>query len=163
MVRTNRNIHFDWIRENNIAEIVEIESHSFPSWTEQQLREVLSHPHCVGMVGYLEGIPRGFMVYELYKHRLDVITLAVHIEHRCQGLGTALINKLKSKLSYEGRPEIVLTICERNVNAQLWLRGQGFVCVDTIPKYYNSRSDDAYLFSYRIDRDVWSRRHTLAR
>lgn len=68
----------------------------------------------------------GYMIYELQESRLNIVNLAVKPERRRQGIGTAMINRLKEKLSPRRRTELRITTHEEWLESQLFLRSQGF-------------------------------------
>jgi len=73
----------------------------------------------------------------------------VHPEFQRDGVGRSLINKLKSKLSYERRNRITLKVRESNLDAQLFFRAMGFQAVEVLRNHYQECSEDAYLMRYQ--------------
>lgn len=60
----------------------------------------------------------GFMVYELFKDRLRLINMAVDHRWRGKKVAQAMVNKLRSKLSPEGRQKIVALVPETLLEAR---------------------------------------------
>ncbi len=89
-----------------------------------------------GYVATIRGFVIGFVVYD--NRGLDVariLALAVHKPDRRQGIGGLLLNRI-IRLP---RREIVARIDERNLDAQLFLRAQGFRAVEIehgTPEFY---------------------------
>ena len=89
--------------------------------------------------GYVATIRRfvvGFIVYDNRgRDTAQILSLAVHKSDRRQGIGGLLLNRI-IRLP---RREIVARIDERNLDAQLFLRAQGFRAVEIehgTPEFY---------------------------
>jgi ribosomal-protein-alanine N-acetyltransferase len=78
----------------------------------------------------------GYMVYELHKTRIELLNFAVRARSQRLGVGSALIEKLKSKLAHERRNKISLELRERNLEGQLFLRQAGFKCTSILHGWY---------------------------
>lgn len=89
------------------------------------------------------------MIYELHKTTLHILNLAVPPAHRRQGVGTQMIERLKSKLSEHRRTRLHMELRETNLPAQLFLRSQGFRAGRVLRNFYEDSGEDAFLFSYR--------------
>lgn len=141
-----------WCIRRDMNEVLAIESLSFPHpWSEDDFIRVLRNRNAIGMV--CEHIPSqknvGFMVYELHRNRLHVLNFAVHPEHRRTGVGAAMIQKLRNKLSPDRRSRIMLEIHENNLDAQLFFARQGFRAVSVLRNFYAEHAGDAYQFLLR--------------
>jgi len=116
-----------------MPEVLDIESACFSSpWSEDDFIRRLRQRNVIGMVLEVDERVHAFMLYELQRGRLELVNLAVGPLHQRGGLGTMLIEKLKSKLSENiGRRQTILVdVAERNLSFQLFLRSLGFRCVD---------------------------------
>jgi ribosomal-protein-alanine N-acetyltransferase len=91
----------------------------------------------------------GSMIYELHRTRLHILNFSVRQEYRRRGIGTAMIEKLISKLSLQRRSRIMLEIRETNLVAQLFFRDAGFRAVSVLRDFYEDTTEDAYLMQYR--------------
>jgi len=96
-----------------------------------------------------DGDAVGYMVYELHKHRLHLLNLAVHKDYRSRGVGYSMISKLQGKLSYQRRNRILLEVSERNLAGQLWFKRQGFRAISVLRDFYDDSDQDAYLMQFR--------------
>jgi ribosomal-protein-alanine N-acetyltransferase len=134
----------------DLPEVLEIEhaGNDYP-WNEEAFLRCLRQRNCIGMVAEADGRVVGFMIYELHKSKLQVLNLAVHADFRRQGIGTQMVEKLKSKLSQQRRARIVLEIRETVLGAQLFLQSQGFRAVGVLRDYYEDSVEDAYLMQFR--------------
>jgi len=91
----------------------------------------------------------GYMIYELHKHRLHILNIAVSNEFQRHGIGTAMIQKLLGKLSQERRNRIILEVRETNLEAQLFFKSMQFKAVSVLKDFYEDATEDAYLMQFR--------------
>lgn len=127
--RERLDVHIRWMIRRDMQDVLDIETASFePPWDEQDFIRCLRQRNCIGMVAESndERIA-GFMLYELHKSRLRVLNAAVNPADRFKGVGVALCEKLKSKLSNQRRNKIEIDIPETNLDALMFLKSQGFV------------------------------------
>ena len=145
-------VHIRWMIRNDWPEVQAIENSVFEfPWREDDFIRCLRIPANIGMVAVANGQIAGYMIYELHKHRLHILDFAVHEDCRYKGVGRQMVDKLKSKLSYDRRSRIMLEIRESNVDAQLFFRAMGFKCVSTLRSFYEDTPEDAYLMQYRFN------------
>jgi ribosomal-protein-alanine N-acetyltransferase len=78
----------------------------------------------------------GQMVYQLFPHKLELLTLAVDPQYRHEGVGTALLDKLKFKVQSHRRGKVVLAVREDNLAAQLFFRRCGLRATAIVPDGY---------------------------
>jgi ribosomal-protein-alanine N-acetyltransferase len=127
---------------------IENASFEFP-WTEDEFIRCLRQRDCIGMVAECSERVVGFMIYELHRTRIHVLSFAVHPEHRRQSVGSAMIEKLISKLAYQRRNRIVLEVRETNLDAQLFFRSLGFRATGVLRNFYEDSTEDAFLMQFR--------------
>ena len=146
--------HTRWMIRKDLQAVVDIEELCFEfPWTEEDIIAMLRHPHVIAkVVEYRDGIG-GFVFYRLHRTKLHVDNIAVHPLGQRRGIGTAIVDNLKSKLSPTTRTILALDVRESNLNAQLFFRHHGFKAVKVIRNAYKDTDDDAYRFSYRIRDD----------
>lgn len=134
-----------------MPEVLAIENKSFDDpWQEEDFIKVLRRRNCIGMVAEAGENIVGFMVYELSRDKLHVINLAVSPIYRRLKVGYQLLEKLKSKLSPKRRTHIDFWVRESSLDAQLFLKRNGFLALDIERNFYNS--EDAYLMRHSADR-----------
>jgi ribosomal-protein-alanine N-acetyltransferase len=129
--------------------VIERQSFEYP-WSEAEFIRVLRQRDCIGMVAEVDEEVAGFMIYELHKQRIHILSFAVHESFRWQGVGTTMVKKLISKLALPRRNRIALEVRERNVAAQVFFRQLGFRAVRVLKGYYEDNTEDAYQMEYRI-------------
>ena len=142
-------VHIRWMIRRDMPEVLDIENISFEfPWIEDDFIRCLRQRNCIGMVAEHEERVVGFMIYELHKSKLRVLNFAVTTElHRC-GVGSQMVDKLKSKLSRERRSRIVLEVRETNLPAQLFFRACEFRATAVLRDFYDDSAEDAYQMQY---------------
>lgn len=144
-------VQIRWMIRRDMPSVLAIEEESFEfPWSEEEFIRVLRQRECIGMVAEVGEEIAGFMIYELHKNRIHILSFAVHPYFRRERVGTVMVEKLVSKLTYQRRERIVLDVREKNVTAQLFFRQLGFRAVRILKSYYDDTDEDAYLMEYRI-------------
>jgi ribosomal-protein-alanine N-acetyltransferase len=144
-------VQFRWMIRRDMPAVLAIESSSFEfPWSEEKFIRVLRQRDCIGMVAERNEEVAGFMIYELHKTRIHILSLAVHPEVRREGVGKAMTEKLVSKLSYQRRNRIVLEVRETNLSAQLFFRQLGFRANRILKDFYEETSEDAFVMDFRV-------------
>lgn len=154
---TETEIPIRWLIRCDMVDVLRIESASFDNpWIEDDFLNVLRQRNCIGMVAELAGRVVGFMIYELHKGNQEILDFAVDPRYRRQGVGRQMVDRLKAKLSQQGRTELRLLVRERNLVAQLFFRSQGFLAVEVLSNEYDETDEDAYVMRYRLLPEVIS-------
>ena len=143
-------VHIRWMIRRDMQEVLEIENDGFEfPWYEEDFIRCLRQRNCIGMVAEHNDQVVGFMIYELEKSKLHLLNFAVAREHRRQGVGRQMIDKLIGKLSHQRRTRIVLEIRETNLPAQLFFKQCNFRAVSVLREFYDDTPEDAYAMHYR--------------
>lgn len=143
-------VRIRWMIRRDMPEALAIEESSFEfPWTEEDFVRCLRQRNCIGMVAERNDKIVGFMIYELLQSELHVLNFAVRKEFRRMGVGSQMMEKLISKLSYGRRDRIVLEVRETNLDAQLFFKKQTFRAIDVLRDYYEDTIEDAYLMQYK--------------
>lgn len=133
MIDTAKRHHIRWMISRDVPEVLQIERlASGLGWNEETLLAVLRNRNSVGMIAEPydnADIIKGFFVYELFKHKIQILNLCVHPEWQRSGIGVAIADKLKSKLSTHRRTMLFADVPEDKLPMQLFLRSQGFKCI----------------------------------
>lgn len=139
-----------YTEERDLLEVLEIEEESFENpWTEEDFY-CLRQRNCIGIVSELDSKVSGFIIYELHKSRLHLLNFAVHPGYRRYGAGTATVEVLKEKLMEMKKKEIITTVRESNLTAQLFFKSQGFRAITVLRDYYEDTGEDGYFMKYNI-------------
>jgi [ribosomal protein S18]-alanine N-acetyltransferase len=143
-------VHIRWMIRRDMPSVLEIEAASFEfPWTEEEFIRCLRQRDCIGMVAECAEQVVGFMIYELHRARIHVLSFAVHPDYRLQAIGSAMIEKLVSKLAHQRRTRIVLEVRETNLGAQLFFRSLGFKATGVLRNFYEDSTEDAFMMQYR--------------
>jgi ribosomal-protein-alanine N-acetyltransferase len=154
--KTKRGISMRWMIRRDLPHVLQIEQQSFSEpWNEDNFLQVLRPRNCIGMVIEYEELVIGFVIYELHDHStipgrpIEILNIAVDPEFRRMMVGSAMIEKLKSKLSWQRRRKLIAWVSERNLEAQVWLRSNGFLCKKIEKGRYPDQPEmDAYKFEF---------------
>lgn len=138
-------VHCRWMIRRDMPEVLEIEGESaWTLWSEEDFLRALRQRNCIGMVAEdKDNRIVGFMVYELRKHHLTLLNLAVAADFRRRGVGRQMVQKLASKLSCQRRSRLRIVVNEGNLGAQLFLRACGFAATKVMPRAFDG--DDGYV------------------
>lgn len=145
------NIHIRWMIRRDMAEVLAISQATDHPWTEEDFLRCLRQRNCIGMVVESHEVPDeypviGYMIYELQKHSLELINLAVAPSYRRQGVGSKMLAKLASKLSAHRRRRISVLVRESNLPFQLFMKGNRFRAEEVLRGFFDEPDEDGYLF-----------------
>ena len=141
--------HIRWLVRKDLPAVLRIEDASFREpWTEDEFVQSLRLRNVIGMVAEHQDMVIGYMIYELHRDSIHLLSIAVHPDFRRQGVGTAMLAKLASKMEYQRRGKITTLASEINLDAQIFLRKYGFLATEVVKDYYHP-GEDAYFFVYR--------------
>ena len=143
-------VHIRWMIRRDMAEVLEIENESYESpWREDDFIHFLRQRNVIGMVAEHSERVVGFDLYEVHKHRLHLLNIAVASDMLHRGVGTQMIEHLARKLSADKRNRLTLEVRETNLPAQLFYRSCGFKAVGLIRGYYEESPEDAYVMELK--------------
>ena len=141
--------HIRWVTRKDMPAVLRIEDASFREpWTEDDFVKSLQQRNIIGMVAEHRDLVIAYMIYELHRDSIHLLSIAVHPDFRRQGVGTAMLAKLASKLQYQSRSKITTMASEINLDAQMFLREHGFRATEVVRDHYHP-GEDAYFFVYR--------------
>jgi len=145
-----QNAHIRWMIRRDMPDVLAIEAECFEfAWTEDDFIRCLRQRNCIGMVAECEDRVVGYMIYELHKHRLHILNVAVARDFQRRGVGATMIQKLLGKLTQERRNRIILEVRETNLEAQLFFKSLQFKAVSVLKDFYEDATEDAYLMQFR--------------
>jgi ribosomal-protein-alanine N-acetyltransferase len=148
MASTKLDVHIRWMIRRDIPIVLDIESYNPDPWEESTILRCLRDQNCIGMVAELQDETiAGFMIYNLHAKVIEVLNLAVHPVFHRQGVGSALIEKLTSKLCCERRNKLRYYVRDDNLPAHLFLKSQGFIATEILHEDFLAPGD-AYRFEY---------------
>jgi [ribosomal protein S18]-alanine N-acetyltransferase len=145
-------VHVRWMIRRDMEHVLAIENActQYP-WSEEDFVLFLRKTGNIGMTAEVKDEVVAFMVYELHINKLTLGNLGISPNHHRRGIGSAMIDKLKSKLSSDRRNTITVLVRESNLDAQMFFKSQGFVAVEVLRNHYDENGEDAYEMEYRFD------------
>ncbi len=107
-----------WIIRRDTDDVILIDRLSFPfseHWNEKQIIAHLKHRNWIGtvheeMIGNSLDVT-GYAIYSLHTQFIRIQRMAVHPEHRCRGVGLAMIERIKDKIRKNDRRRYVRVSC----------------------------------------------------
>jgi ribosomal-protein-alanine N-acetyltransferase len=144
-------VHIRWLIRRDMDDVLRIEQQCFPfPWFENDFIVALRHKNCIGMVAESDGEVVAYMVYQLFKSRIDILNFAVAPEFSRRGVGRQMAEKLIGKLASQRRTCLIAMVRERNLSAQLFFKAMGFRWIGTWPGYYEESDEAAYQMRYTL-------------
>lgn len=141
--------HIRWNIHRDLPAIMEIHRRSFTEpMTEEEILAHLRKREGIGMVAEIGDTIVGHMLYDLWKRKFHLVTLAVHPGYRRMGIGTEMVEKLRGKLSDQYRSHLTIDVHEDNLAAQLFLRECGLRAT-TVRRGFYGPGEDGYVM--RLD------------
>lgn len=152
--------HVRWMIRADMAGVMETERTSFrvPQAKEEILSKLCAR-NCIGMIVEpnfawpCERPVAGFMLYALHEDCLETLDFAVHSAMRRHGAGTAMMQTLLQKLSPHRRISVDVSVHERNLPMQLFLRDQGFQADPIIWDRSETSGDGNVVMKYQLPAD----------
>lgn len=137
-----------WMIRRDLPRVVEIETDVFDAdrWDEKEILACLKQRNCIAKVIEVNEQVEGYLFYELEKMAVNIVNIAVHPDWRRRGLGTMLLEALKSSAGY--RKPIVVLLRESSLGVQLFLRSNGFRAVRIYRGIYDDVGEDGYEFRF---------------
>lgn len=151
IARITHSVDVRWMIQRDYKPVLAIDECCFGAqcWSIEDILSRLRHKNCIGMIAEHHEQVVGFMVYELQRGAFELQRFAVHPWHQRSGVGTAMVEWLKHKLSYQRRERIVFQVRDDLLGGQLFFRAMGFRAVGVEREYFNDGAD-AYRFQFRL-------------
>jgi [ribosomal protein S18]-alanine N-acetyltransferase len=139
-----------WCVRSDVDEVTEIERLSFEfPYTKQEIVTLLKQPTVIGLVCEIDGEIAGYIIYDLATTSLIIHVIAVHPKYRRSGIGTALIERLKWKLTGR-RVKLEVLVRESNLSALAFFKSNGLIASGLIRKPYPEQTcDDGVMMAFR--------------
>lgn len=134
-----------WLIRRDLGDVCDIENNNkMQPWKYNDFLEHLRRRNSIGMVAENGTTIAGFMIYELGKRSINIVNFGVAPDCTRLGVGTAMIEKLVSKLCQERRRSLRIIVEDDNLDMHLFLRAMGFQAVRVV----RSMPRDEYVFRY---------------
>ena len=134
-------------------QILAIEKASFQSpWSSRGFLEEIRNP-----VSYLWALKQdeqilGYICFWMFAGEAHLLNIAIHPDHRRQGLGTILLEKMKSFALAHGVEKVYLEVRPSNIAARKFYFKAGFQERGRRKRYYTDTGEDAILMIFEFTR-----------
>lgn len=127
------NVATRWLRRNDMNRLLTLERYGHLScpWAEEDFIRILKKRNVWPIVLKIENALIGYAIYELQKNSIRIIRLVIGLQHRRQGYGTYLTQRLNR----HHRNLIFCDVPDRILEVQLLLKKLNFICTDHKPNY----------------------------
>lgn len=146
--------HVRWMIRMDMPEVLRIENECYPQpWIEDDFIHILRQRNHIGMVVEEDQTKVvGFVIYSLDKTYNRIVNIAVDPTYQRQGIGSLILDKLKSKLCPSRRSKIILDVRESAMGCILFLKSQGFMATKVQRNLYGT--EDGYEMVYKTEERV---------
>lgn len=147
--------HIRWMTRRDMPEVLQIEAASSAHpWCEEDFLMHLRDRNTIGKVAETHSAVVGFCVFTMRDRSFEIHNLAVAEKFRLQGIGRKLLSGVASRLGKNKREFVELTVPERNLAAQKWLRACNFKALPKLASNYfewaNGEREDGYVFTLGV-------------
>ncbi len=141
------------MRLTDLEAVVTLDRLSFTlPWSERSFRyELTENPAARAWVAEKEGQVVGMLLLWLIVDEVHIATLAVHPEHRQQGIARRLLLQVLRSAWEEGARQAFLEVRVSNLAAQHLYRQLGFEVSGRRARYYRDNNEDALLMTLKED------------
>lgn len=146
------------MNEAHVLQIAELEKMCFNDpWSENSIVSELDNKLSLWLVALEDDKVVGYVGSQTVLGETDMMNIAVHPDHRKQGIGTALIVGLIGALKKRGSHSLMLEVRVSNETAISVYRKLGFEEVGRRKNYYRNPKEDALIL-----RKEWEYDHTCS-
>jgi len=120
--------HIRWMTRRDYEEVLYVDARCYEDpLTYTELIRTLRNNSVISVVLEQDDEILGYCIYELSAGAIKIIRFGVEPKHRRCGVATALLQRLKDKLSNQRRNTIAVIVSGQAIQAQLCLARCGFV------------------------------------
>ena len=132
--------------ETHVSAIAEIEKLCFSDpWSETSISVELTSRLSYWLVAVQEGVLLGYIGSQSVLGESDMMNVAVHPNHRRQGIAEMLILQLMRDLKERGNQNLSLEVRASNAPAITLYEKLGFEVAGRRPNYYRHPKEDALI------------------
>ncbi len=135
----------------DLDEVLDIERRSFPEpWSRGMFLHELKLPFSTTILGRAADPPHellGYVCWWLIGDEVQILNIAVHPQHRRQGIGSALVQLVMREVEARAIRTVTLEVRRGNEAAIALYRDLGFSETGARRNYYG-RGDDALLMTW---------------
>lgn len=135
----------------DVRDIRAIDRSSFPSpWSEGWTIAQVTDPGRVHLVAERDSTIVGHGGLMFLGDQAHVATIAVSEDFRRQGIGMAIMNRLRKAATEGGYYELTLEVRQSNLPAIALYERHGLAVMGRRPGYYADNGEDAYIMTARL-------------
>lgn len=139
MIITNMN-------DGHVSQVAQLEKLCFSDpWSENSVASELENPLSLWLVAEKNGAVVGYVGSQTVMDETDMMNIAVHPDHRRQGIAEALIKALIIALKQKGSYCLTLEVRASNENARRLYEKLGFCQAGIRKNYYRNPREDAII------------------
>lgn len=139
MIITNMN-------DGHVSQVAQLEKLCFSDpWSENSIASELENPLALWLVAEKNGAVAGYVGSQTVMDETDMMNIAVHPDHRRQGIAEALIEALIAVLKLKGSRSLTLEVRASNENARRLYEKLGFQQAGIRKNYYRNPREDAII------------------
>ena len=144
------NIIIDFIKEDDINEILDISALSFSiCWSKNSYLQELTNPVAKYLVAKIDNTVVGFVGTWIVLDESHITNIAVHPTYRKQGIASKLLEELLNYCKNQGCTAYTLEVRSSNIAAQSLYEKHGFKQNGIRKRYYEDNNEDAILMWLR--------------
>ena len=138
---------FTEMKETHVSQVAELEKLCFgtEAWSEKSVASELNNKLALWLVAEDAGTVWGYVGSQTVMDETDMMNIAVHPDHRNQGIAAGLVANLIDALKARGSHSLMLEVRVSNMPAIALYEKMGFVQVGRRPKYYHNPREDAII------------------
>lgn len=137
-----------WMIRRDLVAIEAIEAATFANpWTAEDFCRRLRKLDSIGQVVEIDERVAAYCLYVLTPVAIRLLRIATDRRWRRHGAATAMVDRLKKKLSSNRRHWIRADVPETRLPAQLFLRSQGFRAIQCLP---DAVPEPTYRFEFAL-------------
>ena len=130
----------------HVPQVAELERICFADpWSEKSVASELDNKWALWLVALDGDTVVGYIGSQTAVDETDVMNVAVHPDHRRQGIAEALIEKLVQELKARGSHALMLEVRASNAPAISLYEKLGFLQVGLRKNYYRNPKEDALI------------------
>ena len=131
---------------SHVSQIAELEKLCFSDpWSENSIASELENGLAHWLVALDGDTVAGYIGSQTVMGETDMMNVAVHPDHRRNGIAEAMVNALVEDLVGQGSRCLTLEVRASNTPAQRLYEKLGFVLIGKRPRYYHNPKEDAYI------------------
>ena len=144
------NIIIDFIKEDDIDEILDISALSFSiCWSKNSYLQELTNPVAKYLVAKIDNTVVGFVGTWIVLDESHITNIAVHPTYRKQGIASKLLEELLDYCKSQGCIAYTLEVRISNIAAKSLYEKHGFKQDGIRKRYYEDNNEDAILMWLR--------------